>query len=106
MVGSLEVMPVSAQQGTGLFFPLRFVHLPTPTRHTLSSRFKVTEGKTLDAHHEAVEGVHLTHQGALCQAANAGVAAHLPDTGGRRGRDQQGTGASPGSSRSRLAACM
>lgn len=37
-------------------------------------------------HHEAIEGVHFPHRGALGQAANTWVAAHLSNAGARSGR--------------------
>lgn len=44
-------------------------------------------------HHEAIQGIHLADQSALCQAADAGVATHLANAGSGGGGDQDGAGA-------------
>ena len=56
------------------------------------------------AHHEAIKGIHLPHQGALGQAPDARVAAPLPSAGRGGRRAEDGAGAAPGGSRRGLAA--
>lgn len=57
------------------------------------------------AHHEAIQGIHLPHKGALGQAPNAGIAAHLANACCWRGRHKKGLSAPSSRCSSCLTSC-